>query len=222
MAKKIYRLQGFTLAEVLITLGIIGIVAAMTIPSLINNSQDVQFRSAWKKTYSNLSQAHQKLVSDNGGTIKDLTANDANSNINALDYFLPYLSYRKRCVLAQVDGCWHANNQFYFLNSTPYSIGGNSTAGAILNDGTLIFYRYSPTCATVCGYMFVDTNGFKSPNKIGKDIHFIYLLPDRLIPRGVEDDPSGAGNIYTKCNLDTGVNDSDNYGYGCSVKYLSN
>ena len=46
----------FTLAEVLITLGIIGIVAAMTIPTLIANTNGQKYRSQFKKTVSILSQ----------------------------------------------------------------------------------------------------------------------------------------------------------------------
>ena len=49
--------NGFTLAEVLITLGIIGIVAALTIPTLIANTKSQQFRSQFKKTLSTLNQA---------------------------------------------------------------------------------------------------------------------------------------------------------------------
>jgi prepilin-type N-terminal cleavage/methylation domain-containing protein len=49
--------SGFTLAEVLITLGIIGVVAAMTIPTLIANTNGTKFRSQFKKTLSTLNQA---------------------------------------------------------------------------------------------------------------------------------------------------------------------
>ncbi|MBO5446456.1 type II secretion system protein [bacterium] len=48
---------GFTLAEVLITLGIIGVVAAMTIPNLIANTNGAKFKSQFKKTLSTLNQA---------------------------------------------------------------------------------------------------------------------------------------------------------------------
>ncbi len=48
---------GFTLAEVLITLGIIGVVAAMTIPTLIANTNGAKFRSQFKKSISTLNQA---------------------------------------------------------------------------------------------------------------------------------------------------------------------
>ena len=48
---------GFTLAEVLITLGIIGVVAAMTMPTLMNSTQGAQYKTAFKKSLSALSQA---------------------------------------------------------------------------------------------------------------------------------------------------------------------
>ena len=51
------KFKGFTLAEVLITLGIIGVVAAMTMPTLINSTQGAQYKTAYKKALSVLSQA---------------------------------------------------------------------------------------------------------------------------------------------------------------------
>lgn len=45
----------FTLAEVLITLGIIGVVVAMTMPSVVNNVEGKQLQSALKKGYSEVS-----------------------------------------------------------------------------------------------------------------------------------------------------------------------
>ncbi len=51
------RREAFTLAEVLITLGIIGVVAAMTIPTLISNTNGAQFKTGYKKALSSLNQA---------------------------------------------------------------------------------------------------------------------------------------------------------------------
>ena len=51
------RKSAFTLAEVLITLGIIGVVAAMTMPTLINSTQGAQYKTAYKKALSVMSQA---------------------------------------------------------------------------------------------------------------------------------------------------------------------
>ena len=55
--KKTIGMGGFTLAEVLITLGIIGVVAAMTMPTLINSTQGAQYKTAFKKALTVLSQA---------------------------------------------------------------------------------------------------------------------------------------------------------------------
>ena len=55
--KKTIGMRGFTLAEVLITLGIIGVVAAMTMPTLINSTQGAQYKTAFKKSLTVLSQA---------------------------------------------------------------------------------------------------------------------------------------------------------------------
>ncbi len=49
--------KAFTLAEVLITLGVIGIVAAMTIPVLFSNINNAKFRNQYKKAISTLNQA---------------------------------------------------------------------------------------------------------------------------------------------------------------------
>ena len=57
MLKKTIGMRGFTLAEVLITLGIIGVVAAMTMPTLINSTQGAQYKTAFKKSLTVLSQA---------------------------------------------------------------------------------------------------------------------------------------------------------------------
>ena len=54
---KAFNKEGFTLAEVLITLGIIGVVAAMTIPNLMTNIQGIRVRAQLKKTISTLNQA---------------------------------------------------------------------------------------------------------------------------------------------------------------------
>ena len=60
------RKGAFTLAEVLITLGIIGVVAALTLPSLIQKYQDQVLENQLKKTYSTISQGIQKAMADDG------------------------------------------------------------------------------------------------------------------------------------------------------------
>ena len=63
------KYSGFTLAEVLITLGIIGIVAAMTLPSVINNSRNKQLEAGLKKAYSVIGQALDMYQAETGERI---------------------------------------------------------------------------------------------------------------------------------------------------------
>ncbi len=71
-----------TLAEILITLGIIGVVATMTIPSLIEKTNDAELKTAWKKEFSILSQATSRIENDNGGELQGVfTDSDQIKNI---------------------------------------------------------------------------------------------------------------------------------------------
>ena len=63
---KDFRLKAFTLAEVLITLGIIGVVAAMTMPVLIQKHREQVAVTKVKKFYSTFSQAYLMAVQENG------------------------------------------------------------------------------------------------------------------------------------------------------------
>ena len=88
--------RGFTLAEVLITLGIIGIVAAMTMPTLIGNYQKNVTVNRLKKNYATISQMFTKAINDYGdpsGWSFDFgEMGEGNSNINAV---LPNLQQRR-------------------------------------------------------------------------------------------------------------------------------
>lgn len=81
---KTVKHTGFTLAEVLITLGIIGVVAAMTIPTLIANTRSQQYRSSYKKAMSTLSQASRMAQArygfDYAGITKQCGKNGGSEN----------------------------------------------------------------------------------------------------------------------------------------------
>ena len=62
---KINKHFGFTLAEVLVTLGIIGVVSAMTIPSLVKNYQRQVYVTQLRKVYNEVGQAVQTFMTDN-------------------------------------------------------------------------------------------------------------------------------------------------------------
>lgn len=114
----------FTLAEVLITLGIIGVVAAMTLPALITEHKKTVLVSRLKKTYSILSQAIVTSESENGNINEWDLGEDytkANTKRVADKYFMPYLK-----ILKTVDV---SNNN-----------GSYDSYGYVLNDGTTLLF----------------------------------------------------------------------------------
>lgn len=181
--------SAFTIAEVLITLGIIGIIAALTIPALINKTNDLEMQIGLKKNYSLFSQLVQKIASDNSGSLKNVFPNVADGRY--VNLYSPYLQYSKICS-SNIDtgGCWHSPGKWYDYNGAlPTIITSqfySQQGGIVLNDGTLVLVSAGsdgnctrgwmawensgdnnyPTCTVV----FVDVNGFKGPNRAGKDI----------------------------------------------------
>lgn len=87
---------GFTLAEVLITLGIIGVVAAMTIPTLIANTNGAKFRSQFKKTVSTLNQAglmaQAQYDFDYAGTVSACSSTVATAKTEHPDIVMTFCS----------------------------------------------------------------------------------------------------------------------------------
>lgn len=192
--------QAFTLAEVLITLGIIGVVAAMTIPTILQKNQEQQTVSAVKKAYSTLSSAYTQSIKDNGTPDTWNLVDDKDGSMPMIDKLTPYLNIVKSCndytptqdcFPSGLYTCLHAPDIFDFNVSFP---------GAQLADGTLIAAMVSdPDCPTwphgnnvllnnLCGRYFVDINGFKSPNQFGKDTFGFYLTKGGIVPMGIKEE----------------------------------
>lgn len=222
MGKIYYKSVGFTLAEVLITLLVIGVVSSIIVPTIINDTQEAEFKVAWKKKYSELEQASRLLIADNGGTLKNLCSGSYSCFTNS---FINYLSYSKTCSNAKNEGCWHMGNEWYYINKSPAAILDNSAIngrnysgrGVILNDGTFLFSVWLlADCSWVqypnsCGHITVDINGFKGPNTVGKDIYAVYITDRKIVPVGT------AGTYHTS---HTTCQEGVNSGYGCAKARL--
>ncbi len=161
----------FTLAEVLITLGIIGVVAAMTLPSLISNHRKHVVETSLKKSYSVLSQMLQRSELENSDasswTLPPASAGSANQFF--LQYFYPYLNivethdsvrdYNRIFTSADVasgsQSWYYANNH----NSSWYNLA----------DGTSIALRPLNSFATT---IYVVLPGAKNKERliVGKDV----------------------------------------------------
>ncbi len=218
--------SGFTLAEILIVLGIIGIVAVLTIPILIEETNERELRSAWKKQYSALSQAYLRVVTKNGGSLSGIFPTNTGSEEfkNELKENLTYISdcsgtatYGGSGSGAASGGCWHVSNGSQYLNGTNIS-ESPAQPGLVLKEGALLKIQItSINCLDPvgafnrCGWIEVDVNGFRKPNTVGKDIFSFQLTPSTTVP-------TGSKGFYDQTI--TCVEDST--GQGCSSKYLYN
>ena len=206
------RKIAFTLAEVLITLGIIGIVAAMTMPSLIQNYQEKATVTRVKKVYNVLSTALQSAYFENGKYNENENVNDSGQTF--YEYISPYLKFQKYCGTEK--GCWpdvtikhlHGEN---WANLDSYQ----NYIKAILADGTLFqFYRN--------GEIRVDVNGFKGPNTVGRDIFYFAIKDDKVIPIGLQnekDNSDGADKFNKYCNISSSI---DYNGIACTGWVITN
>lgn len=151
----------FTLAEVLITLGIIGIIASITIPILSKNIEDAQYKTAYKRAYSIASQAWSQAVTD-GDIVPRPSWTDYSSRIANFKAFKS-----KFKVIIDCDGvktlnyeCWDSKGEGYngslfpLDNTRPVFVDSSGAAWADEGLGSAII---------------LDTNGKKSPNQFGKD-----------------------------------------------------
>lgn len=172
--------KGFTLAEVLITLGVIGVVAAITMPTLIAKYQEHVTVNKVKKFYTMMSQAVLLSINDNG------YPPEWNSD-KFYDYIRPYLKIVKDC--KNINGCLGYDDGMYKLDNTlqaKYDNYGKNMYKYILSDGSYIWMRKSdPYCRAndfattgdVCGLIWFDINGNKKPNTFGRDIFLLYVSP---------------------------------------------
>jgi len=166
-------LKAFTLAETLITLAIIGFIAAITIPSLVNHLNNSQYKTAYKKAVSIASQAMKKGTADNlfksRTSYYDHVANYENWNV-----FKSYFNVTKDCNNNNNSQYWNHSGEK--SNSTPV----DDQPHAFIDSSGMAWSMRGPNTSSVgdTSYILVDTNGFKGPNKYGKD-RFVLLFGDK-------------------------------------------
>jgi len=177
----------FTLAEVLITLGIIGVVAAMTIPTLIEKIRVRQTVVRLRTVHSIFSQAVKLAVAENGDLDGlDLGNEDTQAASEKLyNVIKPHLKNAQDCGKKQ--GCF--KNDYLALNGKTkwaWQPGQHSAyaRGVLLNGIQYAVWSAGSGCrnSTECGVIFVDINGNTKPNRAGVDYFKFVITPDNVIP----------------------------------------
>ncbi len=172
------KISGFTLAEVLITLGIIGVVAAMTMPTLINSTQGAQYKAAYKKALSAISQAVTLNVA-----LDEWNFADANTSTYKLEDM-----FKSRMNVVRTEtgafagvktGDYTVSGDPNGFNATGTGVGTANNTTLFFNDGIMFTFPSNSAGCTIDETLgangrdklckgFIDVNGIKAPNKFVK------------------------------------------------------
>lgn len=212
------KFSGFTLAEVLITLGIIGVVASLTIPIIMNNSEKQTIISKVKEAYSILSQATTEVNNDCGGSIEGCVTsttaandNDDNARKEITNEYKKKLSLSKDCTDNSLGCVPNVRYKTLYPTATWNNVQADTRydyARFILANGMSVAIRYhGRSLPSYYITIEVDINGLANPNQHGKDYFFFsYNINTRtLTPNNNADCVSAV---------------SPNYGVGCSLRVI--
>lgn len=172
--------KAFTLAEVLITLGIIGVVAAMTIPGLIQNSKNKELQTKLKKAYSDWNQVAMKFMEEHDEPVGTyLKQNGAAETLNELT--------KQFTTKTQSGTAWSDSYKRYTLVGNIINAGQpcddtmkfSETQGQIYNIDIIRDTKFNGP--RLC----IDLNGKDKPNTFGIDVFsFIFTTDGHVIPEG--------------------------------------
>lgn len=223
------KLKAFTLSEVLITLVVIGVVAAITMPILIADWQKNATVERLKKAYSTLSNALTTSVAMNGPmetwTIPSAIAvghtpvtKETNKEF-AEEYLMPYLNVAQVCEYGKDDACnYQVTNSGYLVGNKAHDFLINKREyGFALADGTTVAVSASFLDDEYGGSnITVDINGPKKPNKIGRDVFAFQITSrDYTIDKILD---SGCGSESRETCLDLCKNASRGFCTGIIMK----
>jgi len=219
--------NAFTLAEVLLTLAIIGVVAALTIPAVITKVQKDQYVVGLRKAFNTLKAVEREAIQEHG----EIENWDWSGTITETfdTYFRPYFDILKDCGADTDDGCSHNANEWKAINGTVRTDSRNNSYyyRMITSDGiAFVFYKEGTAIVapTRISHIIVDVNGKKGPNTIGRDIFEFSIFPTKGVrPNGMfstidENTLLSTDNVNSDCNTEcSGVG----CGWFCAVKVLS-
>ena len=213
--------RAFTLAEVLITLGVIGVVAAITLPTVIAKYQKAQTVSKLKKVYSAILQAYENSKVENGEYKEWELSSSTNPKEYVMKYWAPYFKLLKICDTYQECGYeitrpW---KQIDGITTAAEDVTGTKARHAIiLTDGTVLSFRIPPSDinnGNGTAKVNIDINGAKKPNKHSRDYFIMEITSDgKLRPFSSGENncvANGNGNECLKKIVNDGWQISDDY-----------
>lgn len=221
--QKYLKKVGFTLAEVLITLGIIGVIAAITIPNMMTEIKAKKLKTQFTKSYSIVQQAIRLMESDDVST--DFRTYNRSTRHRTLAKYMTNVTICSDNVSAQKTktpaGCHdffdnsEANTYKYLSNKSYLYEGWFNDGQLMLPNGALVFFDDCPISENWQGCLvMIDINGLDKPNRLGYDFFAFESQDGALYPVG---DKKTSYRYNNDCNFD-----KDNQtGFTCAQKAIS-
>lgn len=221
--------KAFTLSEVLITLVILGIIVALTIPSLINKKEKQEWRTGLNVGYAIVSQAITAMKADGVSAYDDFDYNaianfDANDPKAFYPLFRTYFNVTKDCTGGKCGDIRNCPSNIYqnYMNTVGLCMSYQGHDLFQISNGMLVMVDYAqlnwvnaPHGGPV--HITIDVNGYnKKPNTYGKDVFVFELLPgNKLVPVGSQINGAFFGNLWLSCS-NSSVADNRYNGVGCA------
>lgn len=189
--------HGFTLAEVLVTLGIIGVVSALTIPTLVKNHQRQVYVTQLQKVVNELSQAADKAITDSNAVSLDETRYGTNKANGASNFLNDYFKIVKDCGETTTP-CFA--DSYENLSGNTVELGTPIIAVSLASGASISIYTkwywppyYDSGDGTIvkedCHSYYtlqVDVNGAQGPNIAGRDLFTFDLYSDGKVADGYD------------------------------------
>lgn len=190
--------NAFTLAEVLVVIAIIGVVATITLPNLSQNTSDVDTVAKVKKTVATLQTSLDMAKDKYGEDLSTWTASDNSDAAKATRYgnrLSEFLSISKSCGTNTNQGCFSSSSIGSISGSSMNSLDTNSNYyKIILNDGASIAFGKS--------FMYIDIDGpNKGFNTRGRDVFYLNYSDNNIYWRVPSDFENVSGT--NNCRLGT-------------------
>lgn len=202
--------NGFTLAEVLVTLTLIGVVATLTLPALLTNVQKQEAGPALLRSIATLDTANVMMINEQDAySFSELCGSNYATNC-----FEPFIMRK----LGAIKDTTSIDYKHSFVSGSDLGIADRY----ITKNG--FAFTFATNQAATKTTVSIDTNGIKGPNVVGKDLFRATIYHDdegRLYAVGSKADPdvvAGTSNSWTStCNSSTITDD-----FACAGSIIDN
>ena len=201
---------GFTLSEIIISLGIIGVIASLTLPSLMTTYNKKVYVSQLQKVYNTLDNALQELQVEEDGMDLSSTSLNPNKNPNGVQkFFTERLKIVNKCSAGNITNC--IGTDYKGLKGAVKDFPTDADCAILKSGQTVCMKANTPDAEGKILDVYIDVNGPKKPNVYGRDAYLLKV--------------NKAGNIAEYFEVPATYSPSQctdgSYGLGCFTRIMS-